>query len=208
MDLYCPTLATATFLLLGASAATAQTMDECEKLKIDNAKLKFENANLKKGIMAHSPTTAPPQTTEQAGKPTSTLQPAQTTTQRQTAYNVEYALVKCQGNAKAQTVTLTFLLTNSAANQVRKITRLKAVDEQGDEYAVEGYQAKLGSGTSVYTTLATGVPIKAVVVVPKILPKTKLFKLVTLTVYGEGHPAAPAGGNIDLEYRNVAIGWN
>ncbi len=203
--LNCPTVATVALLLLGASAATAQTMDECEKLKIDNAKLKFENANLKKGIIARSPATAPPQTTDQ---PASTAQVASAATQRQTAYGVEYALVKCQGNAKAQTVTLTFLLTNSAANQVRKITGLKAVDEQGDEYAVAGYQAKLGSGSSVYTTLATGVPVKAVVVVPKILPKTKSFRLVTLTMYGEGHPASPAGGNIDLEYRNVAISWN
>jgi hypothetical protein len=181
-------------------------MDECEKLKIDNAKLKFENANLRKGIIAHSPATATPQTTDQAARPN--LTSSQLAAQRQTDYDVEYTLVKCQGSAKAQTVTLTFLLTNSAANQVRKITRLKAIDEQGDEYAVEGYQAKLGSGSSVYTTLATGVPIKAVVVVPKILPKVKTFKLVTFTVYGENHPASPAGGNIDLEYRDVAISWN
>lgn len=207
MKYFCPAFATGMFLLLGQSAAAQTAMDECEKLKIDNAKLKFENANLKKGIIAHSPTTAPVQMTDRTTNSNSASQMSPAGTQRQTAYSVEYKLVKCQGDSKAQTVTLTFLLTNSAANQVRKITRLKAVDEQGDEYDVEGYKAKLGAGSSVYTTLATGVPVKAVVVVPKILPKTKAFKLITLTVYGEGHPAAPAGGNIDLEYRDVSIDW-
>ena len=40
--------------------ANAQTTDEREKLKIENAKLKVEHINLEKGIVRHSSTTAVP----------------------------------------------------------------------------------------------------------------------------------------------------
>ena len=109
MDSSYPILA-ATVLLLLSWPATAQTMDECEKLKMDNAKLKFENANLKKGIIARSPATAPVQTTERpAGGPL--------TAQHQMVQKIDFALVKCEGSANAQTATVTLLLTNAAANQ-------------------------------------------------------------------------------------------
>ncbi|GAA3987707.1 hypothetical protein [Hymenobacter antarcticus] len=203
MSHYFPTLATGILgLLLSASPAFAQTTDECEKLKNDNAKLKFENANLKKGIIARSPANAPVQTSERtatSSAPTgSTLagQPAK----RQTAYKVEYALVKCQGNAKSQTVTITLLLTNAGANQVRRFTGLKAVDDQGEEYMAS--ETKIGSSTS-YSTLATGVPVKATAIIPKILSTTRKLNLVTCSIYGEGHP----GGTIPIEFRDVVISW-
>ena len=108
--------------------------------------------------------------------------------------------MKCQGNAKSQTVTITLLLTNSGANQVRRFTGLKAVDDQGGEYTAS--ETKIG--TSIFfSTLATDVPVKATTVVPKILSSTRKFTRVTCSVYGEGYP----GGTIPIEFRNVAISW-
>lgn len=202
MSHHLPTLATGfVALLLLSSPAFAQTTDECEKLKNDNAKLRFENANLKKGIIARSPASAPIQTSERAAAE-APISPAQAgpAAQRQTAYKVEYALVKCQGNAKSQTVTITLLLTNEGANQVRRFTGLKAVDDQGEEYIAS--ETKIGTSIS-YSTLATGVPVKATAVIPKILSSTRKFTLVTCSIYGEGHP----GGTIPIEFRNVAISW-
>lgn len=198
MTLNCHTLATAAFLLLGASAVSAQTMDECEKLKIDNAKLKFENANLKKGIIAHSSATVPVQTAGPARA--SAASPTQGT-QQQSAYKVDYKLVKCQGDAKMQTVTITFLLTNSGPNTDRRFPSLKAVDESGEEYS--SFKTQIGSGAIQTARLATGVPIKAVGIIPKILPTTKKFKLVTFAAWGGEHP----GGTIPIEFRDVAITW-
>lgn len=107
MKYFCPTVATGMLLLFGQSATAQTTMDECEKLKIDNAKLRFENANLKKGIIAHSPATAPPQTTDRPSAPAPASQVSPAGVQRQTAYNVEYKLIKCQGSDR-DTYILTY----------------------------------------------------------------------------------------------------
>ena len=196
-----PTLATSFAALLLSSSAFAQTTDECEKLKNDNAKLRFENANLKKGIIARSPASPPMQTSERTAAQTpASPAPAGLAGQRQTAYKVEYALVKCQGNAKSQTVTITLLMTNAGANQVRRFVGLKAVDDQGEEYTASDTRI----GTSItYSSLATGVPVKATATISKILPATRKFALVTCSIYGEGHP----GGTIPIEFRDVVISW-
>jgi hypothetical protein len=189
-------------LPLAFSSAHAQTaatsMDECEKLKIQVAKLKFENANLKKGIIAHSPTSAPPQTTNRATPATSSM-PAQTT-QHQTVQKVDFALVKCQGNIKAQTVTVTLLLTNAGASRPIQFVKAKAVDTQGEEY--KSYDIHVGSG-QIRNDLSTGVPVRTVIIIPKVLSSTKTFSLLACPVYDTDVP----GQEINVEFRDVAISW-
>ncbi|MDJ0365731.1 hypothetical protein QMK33_11260 [Hymenobacter sp. H14-R3] len=199
MKYFCPVFATGMLLLLGQSATAQTAMDECEKLKIDNAKLKFENANLKKGIIARSPTTAPVQVTGgQMGGAT----PSGTTqgTQHQTVQKVDFALVKCLGNAKGQTAIITFLLTNTAANRDVQFMQFKVVDENGDEYQTD--DILVGSGKR-RGSLATGIPVKTIATVSKILPSVKQFKLVSFEIYQEGS----VGRTDVVEFRNVPISW-
>ena len=199
MKYFCPAFATGALLLLGHSATAQTAMDECEKLKIDNAKLKFENANLKKGIIARSPTTAPVQVT--GGQMGGATPPAPMQDgQQQTVQKVDFALVKCQGNTKAQTVTVTLLLTNRAANQDVQFVNAKAIDDQGDEY--QTYDIHVGSG-GARNSLATSVPVKAVFIVPKVLATTKVFRLFSTPVYDNSSP----GREINIEFRSVSISW-
>lgn len=117
-------------VLLSVSAATAQApspADECEKLKIEVAKLKFENANLRKGLLA-TPGHQAALAGTAGGPAQSGPAPAE---QRQTVQKVTLALVKCAGNAKAQTVTVTLLLTNAGPTQDLQFEQVTAVDEQG-----------------------------------------------------------------------------
>jgi hypothetical protein len=191
MNSYYPTFAAAALLLL-TQPAIAQTMDECEKLKIDNAKLKFENANLKKGIIARSPATAPVQTTE---RPTG----GPLTAQHQMVRKIDFALVKCEGNANAQTATVTLLLTNAAANQEIQFINVTALDEQGEEYKT--FNIRIGT-QELRNTLTTGVPIKATFVIPKVLPTVKTFKVLACPIYGSGGAA-----DSKIEFRDIAISW-
>lgn len=196
----CFKLATSAFLLLlTASAVAAQTTDECEKLKIDNAKLKFENANLKKGIIAHSPATAPVQVT--GGISAATQSAPVQSGQQQTVGKVDFALIKCQGNAKAQTVTVTLLVTNRAANQRLQFVSAKAIDDQGDEYPT--YDIHIGSG-GIGSTITTGIPVKAVFIIPKVLPATKMFRLFSAPVYK--FDSGP-NGETAIDFRNLTISW-
>jgi hypothetical protein len=129
-------------------------------------------------------------------------QPAATTLAppTQTVQQVAIALLKCQGNSKAQTVTVTFLLTNAGPNRDLQFEQVKAVDDQGNEY--RAFDIHIGAG-GIRNKLTTGVPLKAVAVIPKVLATTKVFKLVTSPVYNSEQP----GRTIDVEFRDVAISW-
>lgn len=185
--------------LLTVSAATAQVTapaDECEKLKIEVAKLKFENANLRKGLLTtpgHQAALANANTGPLPGGPA----PAN---QRQTVQKVAFTLVKCEGNAKSQAVTVTLLLTNAGANQDLQFENAKAVDDQGEEYKT--YDIHIGAG-GARNSLATSVPVKTTFIIPKVLPTTKSFKLFSCPVYDNASP----GRTIAVEFQNVAIAW-
>ncbi len=180
--------------------ATAQTTDECEKLKIENAKLKFENANLKKGIVRHSAATAIP---VPAADPTGAKPTAANSVlgaQHQMVRKIDFALVKAQGNAKNQTVTVTLMLTNAAANEDIQFINVKAVDEQGEGY--QTYNIHIGAQES-RNTLTTGVPMKTTFVIPKVLPSVKLFRVLKCPLYN----ADAMPGDTNIEFRDVAITW-
>ncbi|OGX82225.1 hypothetical protein [Hymenobacter coccineus] len=187
-------------LLLSASAASAQATpaaDECEKLKIEVAKLKFENANLRKGLLVNPEHQRALATSGSQTMPAGA--PAQMA-QRQTVQKVDFALAKCEGNAKSQTVTVTLLLTNAGANRDLQFDNVKAVDSQGEEYKT--FDIHIGAG-GIRNGIATGVPIKAVFIIPKVLSSTKSFKLLSCPVYDTTSP----GRSISVEFRDVAIAW-
>lgn len=183
-------------VLFTFSAAKAQTSDECEKLKNDNVKLRFENANLRKGIIARSPASLPPQSSSNS---IASPAPAPTTlSQPQPVDKVTFSIVKCQGNAKGQTVTVTLLLTNTTANRNLQFERVKAVDENGEEY--QTFDIHIGAG-GIRNSLATRAPVKAVFVIPKVLPTTKAFTVLACPIYDDKNP----GRTLAVEFRNVVI---
>ncbi|MGI4885418.1 MAG: hypothetical protein ACRYFR_10720 [Janthinobacterium lividum] len=131
-------------LLLSASAAPAQTTptaDECEKLKVEVAKLEFENANLRKGLLS-----SPEHQLTLAATGAQTA-PVAAPAQRRTVQKVELALAKCEGNAKIQTVTVTLLLTNAGANRDLQYGNVKAVDNEGEQCATYDIRISVGGAS-------------------------------------------------------------
>ncbi|MDJ0365730.1 hypothetical protein QMK33_11255 [Hymenobacter sp. H14-R3] len=189
---YCVAFATATLGLLG-HAATAQTpMDDCAKLKLDNDRLRFENTNLRQGVMVRSLTTAAPQAISQPGDELAAMQ-------HQTAHKVDFDLIKCQGDTKAQTVTITLVLTNAVASQAVQFVRVTAIDEKGETYKTLNIHV---GAQGQQRTLATGVPVKATFIIPQVLPFNQVLRIISCPIQAAGsYPAT------NIEFRDVAITW-
>lgn len=192
MKYYCAAFAAVTLGLLGHAATAQTTTDDCAKLKLDNDRLRFENANLRQGVTVRSLTTAAPHTTSQPGDELALMQ-------HQTAHQIDFYLIKCQGNTKAQTVTITVVLTNEAASQAVQFVRVSAIDEKGETYKTldihVGTQDKQG-------TLAPGAPVKATFVIPQVLPFNQVLRIVSCPIQAAGNYPA-----VNIEFRDVAITW-
>lgn len=114
------------------------------------------------------------------------------------AQNVEFSITKIEGNKTEQTVTITVLLNNKAANTYFQwyLSGLKAIDMEGNSY-------KLGTSFS-REQLYTDVPYKAEIKLQKILPKVEMLRLFALSFYSvkQGEKAP------ELEFRDLPIEWN
>ncbi|MDP4210859.1 MAG: hypothetical protein Q8928_18775 [Bacteroidota bacterium] len=110
------------------------------------------------------------------------------------ADKVEYKLVSCEGNKKAQTVTLEFLIINKQANSGFVLERLAIIDLNGNSFDA-GYD-------NINTTVYTDVPLKGKQSFSGILPEVqyiKLFKFHTFLVQTKQHN--------DIEFRDIKISW-
>lgn len=139
--------------------------------------LKKENAYLKKAL--------------QVTTPTKTV----------TSSKIDFNLIKCEGNSKEQTVTLTLTLVNHDANQNFQFSEAKAIDLEGNEYPT--YNITIGSARD-RNKIYTDTPIKATFKFTKVLPSVKIFKLIPIGYYDKEQP----GRSIEIEYKDLTINWN
>lgn len=180
-------------LLLGSlwlpASAQAQATD-CEFLKSEVARLKAENAFLRKKLPAGS-----------TASTSATSAPAVSQTgQKQTVQQVDITLLRCVGNAKTQTVTVEMLLRNTGPTRALQFEKITAVGASGEEYVT--FDIKIGSG-GIRNELATNVSVAAKAFIPKVLPSVKTLQVLSCPVYDTNSP----GRTVAVEFRNVPITW-
>ncbi|MCM5528021.1 hypothetical protein [Parasegetibacter sp. NRK P23] len=109
--------------------------------------------------------------------------------------NIDFSILTCEGNIKEQTIRLTLLITNRAANTEISFRKSNVVDIQGNEFESSGIN--IGSG-GFRGKVYTDTPVKAVFEFRKILPATKLLKLIAIEFTGN------KGG---FEFKDIPVTW-
>ncbi len=91
--------------------------------------------------------------------------------------DVEIRLVKCDGKTKEQLIIMTFVLINHKANDSFTFFRSQMIDIQGNDFSAN----EINLGNSYRSnTLYTDTPMQAKIVFNKVLPSTKILKLINL----------------------------
>jgi hypothetical protein len=117
-----------------------------------------------------------------------------------TSSRIDFNLVSCEGNIKEQSVELVLTLVNHAANRTFQFSAANAIDMEANEF--ETYDIKIGSGDS-RNSIYTDVPVKTIIRFKKVLPSTKMLKLVAIEYFDEVTP----GKKIGIEYRDIPVAW-
>ena len=115
-----------------------------------------------------------------------------------TLEEVEISIVKIEGNSTNQTVVVTLLLNNKAANRTFQwnLSDMKAVDVEGNSYKINPDHGR--------NIIHTDVPVRSQVVIQQVLPKTKIIKLLALPFY----PLHPNTRSPIAEFRDLPVEWN
>jgi hypothetical protein len=112
-----------------------------------------------------------------------------------TVNKVDFIISKCEGNIKEQTIELSLILTNHAANNEISFRKAIAVDIEANEY--ETYKINVGSSSSS-NKIYTDVPVKTIIKFEKVLPSVKLLKIISIEFLGNN------GG---FEYKDIPVTW-
>lgn len=114
------------------------------------------------------------------------------------AVNIDFNVIRVEGNSKDQTVTLVMTFVNRNANERLQYYDTRAIDVEGNEYA--GSNHSIGSaGTS--NTLYTDTPVKSTITFPKVLPAVKVIKLVHI------HFLYNKPLDVEIEFKDLPITW-
>lgn len=121
-----------------------------------------------------------------------------TPTKTVSAVNIDFNVIKVEGNTKEQTVTLVMTFINHNANEAIQYYDVKAIDLEGNEY--KGANSSIGSeGTR--NTLYTDTPVKSTVTFTKVLPAVKMIKLVHI------HFLYNKPLDVEIEFKDLPITW-
>jgi hypothetical protein len=112
-----------------------------------------------------------------------------------TANKIDFTISRCEGNIKEQTIDLTLILTNHAANTDISFRRAVAVDIEANEY--ETYKINIGSSGS-NNKIYTDVPVKTIIKFEKVLPSVKMLKIISIEF---------TGSNGGFEYKDIPVTW-
>lgn len=119
-----------------------------------------------------------------------------------TASGVDVNLIQCIGNTKEQTVTVLLTLINKDANKEFQFSSAKAIDMEGNDYSK--YDIKIGT-TGIRSKLYTDTPVKTTARFSKVLPSTRVLKLVDI-IYYDPDSNRP-GMQKDLQFKDLNIKW-
>ncbi|WP_343699894.1 hypothetical protein [Chitinophaga sp.] len=115
-----------------------------------------------------------------------------------TTANIDFNILKVEGNTKDQTVTVSMTFVNHDANEAIQYYNTQAIDVEGNEY--KGSNHSIGSEGS-RNTLFTDTPVKSTITFKKVLPSVKIMKLIHLHLLYNKPP------NVKLEFRDLPITW-
>lgn len=114
--------------------------------------------------------------------------------------NIEFKLLKAVGNSKAQTITITIVLTTTAANWYIMSSVKSIIDPEGNEYKLKSYTL----GATNYGSridLTTNVPIRCTYTFGGVLPDVRTIKLFDYKyTHSWGEP-------FSVEFRDVPVEW-
>jgi len=119
-----------------------------------------------------------------------------------TASGIDVNLIQCIGNTKEQTVTVLLTLVNKDANKEFQFSTTKAIDMEGNDYNTS--DLKIGT-TGIRSKLYTDTPVKAAVRFSKILPSTKMLRLVDVSYYDPD--SNRPGVKKDFQLKDLDITW-
>jgi hypothetical protein len=114
--------------------------------------------------------------------------------------NIEFKLLKAEGNAMTQSITMTMVLTTSAANWYIMSSVKTIIDNDGNEYKLKSFMI----GSNNYfpkVELTTGVPMRCVYTFGGVLPGVRFVKLFK---YGYTHQW---GQPFAVEFRDIPVDW-
>ncbi|OQP64635.1 hypothetical protein [Niastella populi] len=112
--------------------------------------------------------------------------------------NVDFNLIKCEGDSKQQKLTVVFTVLNHDANKYFFMDKADAIDVEANQYHTT---STLIGSRSVSNTIYTETPVKASIEFSKILPSVKMLKLVSIP-YALGNQV-----NLAFEFRDIPVTW-
>jgi hypothetical protein len=115
--------------------------------------------------------------------------------------DIEFKLVSAEGSARAQTIKMTVVLTNRAANRYIWSAVHSITDSEGNEYLLRSF-TNGASAYDIHVALDTDVPKKCTYTFGGILPTVKLIKLFKL-LYRHKSLDDPNS----VEFREIPIDW-
>lgn len=116
------------------------------------------------------------------------------------AVKVDFGLVSVKGSTKDQTVEVVLTLVNKDAHKYFQFVEAKMIDVQGNEY--QSYDINIGSERS-RNKIFTDVPVKSTIVFKKILPSTKIIKLLNFEFFDP----EKVGNKMSIDMSDIDITW-
>lgn len=111
----------------------------------------------------------------------------------------EVRLLKCDGNIKEQTITVTLALTSHKANSEFQFSSGQIIDLQGKDFKTyERYLGKEKDRNKLYTDT----PLEATLRFSQVLPSIKILKLFSVGYYSVG--LFKEGS---FEFKDIDINW-
>lgn len=115
------------------------------------------------------------------------------------AENIDFNLIKAEGNKNSDKIILQFVLTNKGTDKELQFAGASAIDVEGNEIKAgninigsSGIRGKLFSNTPVKTTIEL-----------KTTPTTLILKLINIEYYD---PDAP-GRTLNLKLKDIDVKW-
>ena len=166
---------------------------DCEAVKAENKRLKFEIASLRYSAIGKAPDGS--KVTQRVSSGSSSF-----AAQTQTDNDISFKVTSVIGDRKNQTVIVTVIVTNKAANKEGYSTNVSSfTSEEGEEFKLKSVLI----GKDPYPkTIFTDAPLKTTYVFEGILPKVDKIKLLPFKYVWN------LGGKIgQVEFRDLPITW-
>jgi hypothetical protein len=116
-----------------------------------------------------------------------------------TAANIDFNLLKCEGDIKQQTVTVVLTLINHDATKEFQFSRANAIDVEANQW--QTYSIAIGNADK-RNKIYTDTPVKTVIQFSKILPSVKMLKHIGVEYYSE-----TPGKVLEIEFKDIPISW-